>query len=349
MKSFLTSRSLKTTEVFGKRRSLEDLIACILRDLREKAEQQFGTTIRQAVAGRPVHFVGAENADDDQYAQERLEKAFHLAGFESVSFELEPVAAAHYYESTLDHDELILIGDFGGGTSDFSLVRVGPSIRRRGRSSQDLLGNAGIGLAGDSFDAKVIRNMVSPALGAGSEMRSVNKVLPVPNWVYFKLERWHHLSFLRTREVMNMLNSVKTQAFYPDKISALIDLVEEDLGYQLHRSVQKAKFDLSSQETAKFSFNEGAVQLDALVERHEFEQWISEELMQIETCVESLLKSCGVDARDVDMVFLTGGSSFVPAVRRIFDLRFGPERIRTGNEFTSVAMGLALRAAELNI
>jgi hypothetical chaperone protein len=180
-------------------------------------------------------------------------------------------------------------------------------------------------------------------------MRSVNKVLPVPNWVYFKLERWHHLSFLRTREVMNMLNSVKTQAFYPDKISALIDLVEEDLGYQLHRSVQKAKFDLSSQETAKFSFNEGAVQLDSLVERHEFEQWISEELMQIESCVETLLKSCGVDARDVDMVFLTGGSSFVPAVRRIFDLRFGPERIRTGNEFTSVAMGLALRAAELNM
>jgi hypothetical chaperone protein len=349
MKSFLTSRSLKTTEVFGKRRSLEDLIACILRDLREKAEQQFGTTIRKAVAGRPVHFVGSEIADDDQYAQERLEKAFHLAGFESVSFELEPVAAAHYYESTLDHDELILIGDFGGGTSDFSLVRVGPSIRRRGRSSQDLLGNAGIGLAGDSFDAKVIRNMVSPALGAGTEMRSVNKVLPVPNWVYFKLERWHHLSFLRTREVMNMLNSVKTQAFYPDKIAALIDLVEEDLGYQLHRSVQKAKFDLSSQETAKFIFNEGAVQLDALVQRHAFEQWISEELIEIETCVESLLKSCAVDARDVDMVFLTGGSSLVPAVRRIFDLRFGPERIRTGNEFTSVAMGLALRAAELNM
>jgi hypothetical chaperone protein len=349
MKSFLTSRSLKTTEVFGKRRSLEDLIACILRDLREKAEQQFRTTIRKAVAGRPVHFVGSEIADDDQYAQERLEKAFHLAGFESVSFELEPVAAAHYYESTLDHDELILIGDFGGGTSDFSLVRVGPSIRRRGRSSQDLLGNAGIGLAGDSFDAKVIRNMVSPALGAGTEMRSVNKVLPVPNWVYFKLERWHHLSFLRTREVMNMLNSVKTQAFYPDKIAALIDLVEEDLGYQLHRSVQKAKFDLSSQETAKFIFNEGAVQLDALVQRHAFEQWISEELIEIETCVESLLKSCAVDARDVDMVFLTGGSSLVPAVRRIFDLRFGPERIRTGNEFTSVAMGLALRAAELNM
>jgi hypothetical chaperone protein len=345
MKSFLSSRSLQTTDVFGKRRTLEALIACILADLREKAERRFGSSIRQAVVGRPVHFVGAETDEDDRYAQDRLEKAFQLAGFESVSFELEPVAAAHYYESTLDHDELILIGDFGGGTSDFSLVRVGPNIRRRGRTPKDLLGNAGVGLAGDSFDAKMIRHIVSPALGAGSQMRSMNKILPVPNWVYFKLERWHHLSFLRTKEVMNMLNSVRTQAFHPDQIGALIDLIQEDLGYQLHRAVQKTKFDLSNQETAEFTFTDGAVDLKAVIQRADFESWISEELTQIETCVDALLKSCGIDARDVDMVFLTGGSSFVPAVRRIFDLRFGRERIKTGNEFTSVAMGLALKAA----
>jgi hypothetical chaperone protein len=346
MKSFLSSRSLKTTEVFGKRRSLEDLIACILRDLREKAERQFATSIRHAVVGRPVHFVGSEKEEDDQFAQERLEKAFHLAGYESVNFEMEPVAAAHYYESTLDHDELILIGDFGGGTSDFSLVHVGPTIRRRGRSPKDLLGNAGVGLAGDAFDAMLIRHIVAPALGAGSQMRSVNKILPVPNWVYFKLERWHHLSFLRTKEVMNMLNSVKTQAFHPEMIGALIDLIQEDLGYQLHRAVQKTKCELSNQDSARFTFTDGAVQLDSLVQRHDFEQWISEELAQIETCVDGLLKSCNVQPRDVEMVFLTGGSSFVPAVRRIFDRRFG-KRIRTGNEFTSVAMGLALKAAQL--
>jgi hypothetical chaperone protein len=348
MKSFLSSRSLQTTDVFGKRRTLEALIACILGDLREKAERQFGASVRQAVVGRPVHFVGAETDEDDRYAQERLEKAFHLAGFESVSFEMEPVAAAHYYESTLDHDELILIGDFGGGTSDFSLLKVGPGIQRRGRSPQDLLGNAGIGLAGDSFDAKMIRHIVSPALGAGSEMRSMNKILPVPNWVYFKLERWHHLSFLRTKEVMNMLSSVKTQAFHPERISALIDLVEEDLGYQLHKAVQQTKCDLSNDDTAKFTFADGAIDLNAVVQRSDFESWIAEELAQIESCVESLLKSSGVDARDVDMVFLTGGSSFVPAVRRIFDVRFGRERIRTGNEFTSVAMGLALKAAQVS-
>jgi len=348
MKSFLSSRSLQTTDVFGKRRTLEELIARILSDLREKAERQFATSVRHAVVGRPVHFVGSETDEGDLYAQERLEKAFRLAGFESVSFEMEPVAAAHYYESTLDHDELILIGDFGGGTSDFSLVRVGPGIRARGRSPKDLLGNAGIGLAGDAFDAKLIRHIVAPALGAGSQMRSMNKILPVPNWVYFKLERWHHLSFLRSKDVMNMLNSVKTQAFHPEKLGALIDLIQEDLGYHLHRAVQKTKIDLSNHTTARFVFTDGGVDLNAVIQRHDFESWISEELMQIEACVDSLLKQCGIEARDVDMVFLTGGSSFVPAVRRIFDARFGRERIKSGNEFTSVAMGLALKALESN-
>ena len=133
LKSFLSSRSLHSTEVFGRRHTTEDLIARILRDLREKAEHQFGVSIRSAVVGRPVHFVGAENPEDDTYAEGRLRSAFEAAGYESVEFEMEPVAAAHYYESTLDHDELILIGDFGGGTSDFSLVHVGPAfVERRG-------------------------------------------------------------------------------------------------------------------------------------------------------------------------------------------------------------------------
>ncbi len=347
LKSFLSSRSLMSTEVFGKRRSIEDLIALILRDLRTKAEQQFETGIGHAVAGRPVHFVGAERPDDDLYAEGRLRNAFATAGFESVTFEMEPVAAAHYYESTLDHDELILIGDFGGGTSDFSILKVGPEIRRRGRLPQDLLGNSGIGLAGDAFDAKIIRHLVSPALGAGTEIRSMNKILPAPNWVYFKLERWHHLSLLRNKETMRMLSSVKAESLDPEKISALIDLIQEDLGYQLHRAVQKTKCELSSSKSARFEFADGSIRLDSSVERCDFEQWISEELAQIETCVDSLVRSCGVGATDIDMVFLTGGSSFVPAVRRIFESRFGGNRIRTGNEFTSVAMGLALKARDL--
>jgi hypothetical chaperone protein len=347
LKSFLSSRNLLGTEVFGRRYRFEDLIARILRDLREKAGQQFGINIRSAVVGRPVHFSGAENEQDDSYAEDRLRSAFDLAGYESVEFEMEPVAAAHYYESLLDHEELILIGDFGGGTSDFSLVHVGPTVRRRGRVSGDIVGNAGIGIAGDAFDAKIIRHLVSPALGAGSQLRSLDKILTVPNWVYIRLERWHHLSLLRAKDVLDMLRGVHAQSLEPDKIGALIHFIKEDVGFHLHRAVQKVKCDLSNDPEATFRFSDGFVNLAAVVEQSSFEQWISEELEQIAQCVDSLLSCSGVLPKDVDMVFLTGGSSFVPAVRRIFEMRFGEKRIRGGNEFTSVARGLALKALDL--
>jgi hypothetical chaperone protein len=347
LKSFLSNRNLLSTEVFGRRYTLEDLIARILKDLREKAAAQFGGPILKAVVGRPVRFVGAETEEDDRYAEGRLRTAFKLAGYESVQFEFEPVAAAHYYESTLDHDELILIGDFGGGTSDFSLVKVGPGIRRRGRSAADLLGNAGAVVAGDSFDAKLIRHLLSPALGAGTEMRSMKRLLPVPSWIYGKLERWHHLSFLRAKDVMDLLTRVRTDAVEPQKIAALIHLIKEDLGYQLHQSIQAVKYELSSSAAAKFHYSDGAVDLRAGVKRSSFESWIADELKQIESCLDSLLKASRVDRKDVDAVFLTGGSSFVPAVRKIFATRFGEQRIKTGNQFTSVAWGLALRGSTL--
>ena len=348
LKSFLSSRSLRSTDVFGRMRTMEDLVGRIVRDLREKAERQFGIDIRSAVVGRPVTFVGAESEVDNAWAQGRLEQAFLAAGFESVEFEMEPVAAAHHYESTLDHDELILIGDFGGGTSDFSIVRVGPGVCRRGRKPTDLLGNAGVGLAGDAFDSRIVQHVVSPALGAGTQMRSVDKLLPVPGWVYAKLERWHHLSFLKTNDVMNMLRSVHAQSLEPEKIAALQHLIREDLGFHLHRAIQKVKCELSDQPVAVFRFSDGAADLEAPIKREVFEQWIADELRQVAACVDSLLLSSGVDASEIDMAFLTGGTSFVPSVRRIFETRFGKDRIRAGNEFTSVARGLALQATSPN-
>jgi hypothetical chaperone protein len=347
LKSHLPSRALTGTEVFGRRYKLEEMLARMIGDLRKHAEEQFASPIRYAMAGRPVHFVGAETEEDDEFAVSRLREAFTLAGFERVDFEMEPVAAAYAYESTLNHDELILIGDFGGGTSDFSLLRVGPEVRRHGRTPKDLLGTSGIGFAGDAFDARIVHELVSPALGSNSEARSLNKLLPaVPAWIYAKLEHWHHLSFLRTSNVSEILRSAHRRALEPEKIESLIAIIDENLGYQLHRAVQQVKFELSRSQTAEFRFDEGSLNLRIPVTRREFESWIGNELQAIEECIDALLLATGLDPRDVDRVFLTGGSSFVPAVRRIFTRRFGKQRIRSGNEFTSVAHGLALRAAE---
>jgi hypothetical chaperone protein len=215
-----------------------------------------------------------------------------------------------------------------------------------------MLGNSGVGLAGDAFDARIIRKLVSPALGSNSEVRSFNKLLPaVPAWIYANLERWHYLSFLRTNNVREILKSARARALEPEKIEALIAVIDEDLGYQLHQSVQHLKFELSRSTAAEFRFHDGsplspAIDLRIPVKRADFEAWIADDLAAIEGCVDSLLDTAGVLPRAVDRVFLTGGSSFVPAVRRIFSSRFGEERIRSGNEFTSVAHGLALRAAE---
>ena len=345
LKSYLPSRTLTGTSIFGRHYTVERLIAQILSDLRESAERQFGAAVRHALVGRPVRFVGAENEDDDAYAVARLRASFTAAGFERVDFEFEPVAAAHAYESTLDHDELILIGDFGGGTSDFSLLRVGPGVRSRGRTAADMLGVSGVGLAGDAFDARIVRKLVSPALGSDSHARGLDKTLPaVPAWIYSNLERWHYLSFLRTRDVMEILRTARLRALEPEKIQALINLVDEDLGYQLHQAVQRVKFELSHEDAAEFRFSDGSMDLRIAVTRAGFEGWIANELEAIEGGVDALFAASGVDPRDVDQVFLTGGSSFVPAVRRIFTRRFGEHRVRGGNEFTSVAHGLALSA-----
>lgn len=353
LKSHLTNRQLTGTEIFGRRHKLEEILSRLIGDLRKQAEKQFERPIRRAMVGRPVQFVGAESEEDNEFAEARLREAFILAGFEQIEFELEPVAAAAAYESTLDREELLLIGDFGGGTSDFSLLRAGPEVRRRGRTSEDLLGNGGVGLAGDAFDARIVRKLVSPALGSDSEARSLNKLLPaVPAWIYANLERWHYLSFLRNNNVREILKSARARALEPEKIEALIGIIDEDLGYQLHQSVQHAKYELSLAESTEFRFRDtphshASIDLRIPITRTEFEIWIAEELLSIEACIDSLLRSAGVRPTEVDRVFLTGGTSFVPAVRRIFSKRFGEDRIRAGNEFTSVAHGLALRAVEV--
>ena len=352
LKSHLASRSLTGTAIFDRHYTVEELVARILADLRAETEKHLGgapigSAITGAVmVGRPVRFVGAENDADNTFALERLRRAFEIAGYERVEFELEPIAAAYAYGASLDHEELVLIGDFGGGTSDFSLITVGGT--HGARKAGGLLGSIGLGLAGDAFDARIIRKLVSPALGADSLARSVNKVLPaVPAWIFANLERWHYLSFLRTRNVAEILKSAHARALEPERIEALINLIEEDLGYQLHNAVQRVKVQLSESDSARFRFQDGSMDLDIAVTRAEFEGWIADQLTALENCIANLFKDTGVDERDVDRVFLTGGTSFVPAVRRIFETRFGAERVRTGEAFTSVARGLALRAEEL--
>ena len=346
-KSYLASRLFSQTQIFGETYSLQELIGILLRHLRQSAEAQFGDLGTSLVVGRPVHFSGTKSADDDDFAVNRLRTAFRNAGFDHVHFLAEPVAAAYKYQQQLDHDELVLIADFGGGTSDFSLVRLTAKRASNHNVKNQVIGNDGVGIAGDTFDSKLVRNLVAPMLGLGSQYRSqFGKVLPVPYWLFEHLERWHYLSFLKTRKNMELLKQIRYQALEPAKIDALIDLVDHDLGYRLYRAIEAAKCALSETPTAEFRFSEAAVDIEKAVKRNEFEGWIDPELRQIAECVNRLLSKCSVTAKNVDAIFMTGGSSFVPAVRRLFEQKFPNVPIRAGEEFTSVAQGLALHALE---
>jgi hypothetical chaperone protein len=168
----------------------------------------------------------------------------------------------------------------------------------------------------------------------------------VPVWLYSHLERWHYLSFLQTNKTLHLLRSLPGEAEEPEKLEALYHLVRDDLGYRLHESVQDTKRRLSAGEEAGFHFQDGNVAVSAMVRRAEFEAWIAPDLEAIESAVLSLLARAGVDPAAIDRVFLTGGTSFVPAVRRLFTARFGSEKIQSGHEFTSIAQGLALRAGQ---
>jgi hypothetical chaperone protein len=340
LKSHLAARGLSGTEIFNRQYRFEDLVARILRDLRRRSSEAFGFDVTRAVIGRPVMFVGAESEADNEYAQQRLLSALTQAGFKEVSFAMEPVAASYAYQAMNAAEGIVLIGDFGGGTTDFSLLEIRQGQRR-------VLASTGVALAGDAFDTRIVRNLISPALGSDATSLSFGKHLSsLPAWIYRRLENWHTLSFLRTREVRDMLRSAEKRTSRPDQIHALRMIVEEDLGFHLHQAVQRVKVQLSEAESAKFTLETITLRLEQDVTRADFERWIAPELKLMSSGIDTLLAKADTPATKVNQVFLTGGTSLVPAVKKIFEERFSNAGLVAGDVFTSVAQGLARIAAE---
>lgn len=343
-KSFAAQESFTETQILGRRYRFEDLLSTFLLKVRDYAGADLGELPERVIIGRPVRFVGG--SPNEALALSRYETAFHRMGVKEVLYAYEPVGAAFFFARELDHDATVLVGDFGGGTSDFSIIRF---ERHDGEVRAIPLGRAGVGVAGDAFDYRIIDNLVSPELGKGGDYTSFGKTLPIPYKYYAAFARWDQLAMLRASRDMREIRALEREAVEPEKIAALIEVLDENYGYQLYKSVSRLKESLSSSEGDVFRFDAGSISIVKPVARGDFEGWIAPELAQIETAVDAALADANLPADRIDRVFLTGGSSLVPAVRAIFHRRFASERIETGAELESIASGLALMARERDL
>ena len=337
-KTYLASPSFTSTNLFGRIWSLEQLIGLFLRELLTAAA--LDPADLHVVAGRPIRFAG-ETADD-ALGERRLRAAFAEAGITRLDIALEPEGAGYRFTRTLDAAATVLIGDFGGGTSDFSILRFTPG---RGGGLVPL-GRAGIGIAGDAFDARIMESVVAPLLGKGTTYQPWGNALPVPAEWYSAFARWHRLSMMRTPRMLRDIADVRRTAEFPDRLDALRSLIEDEQGYALYRAVSDAKAALSSAETVALRFAHEGLVLDRAIRRTEFEGWIAPDLAKLGVTIDAALADAGLPLGAIDRVFLTGGTAFVPAVRALFADRFGAARLSGGGEFVSVAEGLALIGAE---
>ncbi|HEY2658888.1 MAG TPA: Hsp70 family protein [Caulobacteraceae bacterium] len=343
-KSYAASALFSETTILGRRYRFEDMLSAFLLQLRAHAGETLRALPPRLIVGRPVRFVGAH--PDANLALTRYETAFRRLGFEEIFYAYEPVAAAFFFAKRLKADATVLVADFGGGTSDFSIIRF---ERRAGAIHAIPLGQAGVGVAGDAFDYRIIDHLVSPQLGKGSSYRDFDNILPIPIRYYTAFARWDQLALLRASREMRDVRGLVRKALEPDKIRKLVEVLDGEHGYHLYQSVSRLKEALSASETARFSFHAGDVSIECDVTRGEFDIWIGKELAAIETAVDEALASAKLAPDAVDHVFLTGGSSFVPAVRRMFVERFGEAKLDSGAELESIAAGLALMGAESDL
>lgn len=337
LKSFAASHLFQNTRIYGRSYGFEQLMEAFLTLLRSEASEALAVLPERFVLGRPVHFAGS-NPDAD-LALARYRAAMAPFGVADIRFVYEPVAAAFYFARRLRQDATVLVADFGGGTSDFSIMRF---EMRAGRVHPEALSWSGVGLAGDTFDYRIIDHVVAPRLGKGSLYRDWGKALPMPRRFYTSLARWNELSIMKSSRDLRELHELRAMSEEPEKLDAFIDLIEGDLGYRLYRAVSQAKERLSYEDSTPFRFELGAMTIDTAIARADFDSWVAGDLAAIAGAVDTALARANLPADAIDRVFLTGGTSFVPAVRALFEARFGADRIETGDELVSIAHGLAM-------
>ena len=342
LKSLLgTSLMDGQTEVGGRALPFRQLLSHFIGELRRRAQQQAGREFTSAVFGRPVYFID-DDPVADRLAEDTLAEIARAAGFKEIGFQYEPIAAAFDYESRIEKEELVLIADIGGGTSDFSLVRLGPDRSQRIERREDILATGGVHIGGTDFDKYLSLASVMPLLGYGSTLVSG---APVPSSYYFNLATWHTINQAYTRKNVAQLEDLARDAAEPAKLSRLRHLIDERAGHWLAMRVEEAKIGLSGTPLVELDLDRLSPPERLQVERAVFETAIAGLVDQVGATVQRLLGEAGVAAEKVDTVFFTGGSSGVAALRERIAAIVPQARRVEGDLFGSIGAGLAIDAA----
>ncbi len=341
LKSILGSSLVdEKTGVGGRYLTFEEILVGFLVNLKNKAEAFAGERIVAVVMGRPVHFVD-NNEAADRRAEEKLGSIARKAGFEEVLFQYEPIAAALQFEQELDRDELVFIADIGGGTSDFSVVRLGPSRRGQHDRAGDILANGGIRVGGTNLDTQLSLAAVMPLLGKGITIR---KGRDLPAWPFVDLATWHRIHTIAEPKNLTALRQLLVEVGGNPKFERYLQVVREQNGHLIAKRVEDAKIELSTAAETSIDLAVVEAGLAARARRHALETCIAGDVERIARSIAGTLAAAEVGPEKITSVFLTGGTSAVPAVRQALCAPFTNARVAEGDLFCSVGHGLALDA-----
>ncbi|MRX06270.1 Hsp70 family protein [Pseudoduganella sp. FT25W] len=341
MKSLLgTSLIDGQTEVGGRALPFRMLLAQFIGELKKRAERSAGREFSSAVFGRPVHFID-DSQDNDQLAETTLAEVARSVGFKDIAFQFEPIAAAFDYESQIDREELVLIADIGGGTSDFSLVRLSPERAKKAERRDDILANGGVHIGGTDFDKYLSLSSIMPLLGYGSRLRNNSEV---PSSYFFNLATWHTINQVYTKKMWTQLSDLIRDSAEQEKLGRLQRLIDERAGHWLAMKAEEGKIALSDAAQVQLELDRLAPPVTLELNRDQFDGAIDHLVGSVESTVLNLLRDAGVKPEHVDTVFFTGGSSGVRKLRERIGALVPAARKVEGDLFGSIGAGLALDA-----
>lgn len=342
IKTVLPNRTFIETVINNQSYTIEELIAFPLRELKTRADAVSGQDVKRVVMGRPAVF--STDLEEDQLAEERLKRAAQLAGFTEIRFQYEPIAAAFAYEARIKKPERVLVGDFGGGTSDFTVVQLDPVRQGLVDRMRDILATGGLPSAGNNYDSATMWHKLTPLFGRNATYESWGKHLPVPDSLHRRICQWDQIVFLNTAKTLDLLWRLERSSNDPAGFQRFTALVKENQGFALFQVIEAAKITLTSQNVSPLVFTHPTIRIEEQLTSDEFNRNTASLTATIASYLDRFLAEAAIPPPSIETVFLTGGTSLIPSLRREFVQRFGAEKLRDGGEFTSVGDGLALSA-----